>query len=1038
MKCLSENRETRQERKERLRDLRRWTVRNLCEDFGWKKLDGSEKRARIVRDTMVILMSAVSILMYWVCFLDSSVPEALSVFIFLFYLVPVSLIAILYGWFGGVICFTPIFVVSIVMSPSNAYLPFFHLVAIYLFHHLKIKDRCRTIIRTLLHGLLSGMVLSGFYYLIFVLVTAESFSEATAVSLVAHITNIVPQSVMICFFLYWFTHRCDDRIKAGLGCTGDEILALRNWIRESVRKGYRSLSGRIFTLLLVEAIFMGVAAAFFANSLIPRMMEDSRPEMTEMAVPEKPGETTDGSQPDGKELPPMFSGEFSDAFDLARDHAPMKRFAYDDRGIAFDCKLIMMLLCVIHPIVLLSNFVGQKLIAKPIVDITGIMSGFGDDAEQRIAIEEKLSEFEIHSEDEIEALYDVISRMVSELNSYIDDMKREQQLKEDLRVAQAASEAKSSFLSNVSHEIRTPINAVLGLDEMILRESGEENIQKYAVDIRNAGKSLLSLINDLLDFSRIEAGKMEIIETEYELSSTINDLVNMVSTKASDKGLTLSVDVASDTPHVLCGDEIRIKQCILNILNNAVKYTHKGSVSLHIAGRRLSEDAVALCVRVVDTGIGIKEEDLSKLYSPFERIEESRNRTIEGTGLGMSIVKQLLDMMGSQLIVKSVYGEGSDFSFEVVQRVVSWEPIGDFNRTYLDSIKSAMHYRVSFTAPEAEILVVDDTPMNLTVIRGLLKPTKVQVDTAMSGADCLKMVRQKAYDLIFMDQRMPEMDGVETLHALRNMSREDNLSYNTPVVCLTANVIAGAREGFLREGFTDYLSKPIDAVKLEQMIARMLPPEKVLAPEEEETSEKPAEESDFIRALSAVEGIDTRAALSNCMTEEILKGAVHDFKVSLKTDPDRIENLWKAGDLRNYTVAVHALKSSSRLIGALGLSALAAELETAGDADDRERIDQRTPDLLFLYRSFYDKLKDVHETTDADTADAAKEEIDPAQLTEAYGAIREAVTAFDYDTADEILQMLKDYRIPENGRERYERICDLVTRLDRDALLEEL
>ncbi len=1070
------NDKERQERRERFRNHRKWILNNLLEDFSWKKLSAEEKKGRFIRDGLIVLMSALSILMYWVCFLNSSIPVTASVLIFLFYLVPIAVITILYGWFGGVLCFTPIFIVSTLLSPSNAYLPFFHLVAIYLYHHIRKKDRCRTVPGTLLHGLLSGMILSGFYYLIFVLVTAESFSEATVASLLLHITNIVPQSVMICFFLYWFTHRCGDSVKQRLGCYHEKIEAIGKQIRDNVRNGYRSVSAGIFALLLIEAVFMGVAAAFFANSLVPWMLESDRAQrMEEMAVsqgmsdgredagrddrqteedeqsksPEKPEREEESAPLDpwrnGQGLPPMITGDFSLAFETARAHAPMERFTFDDRGIAFDCKLIMMLLCVIHPIVLISNYVGQKLIANPISEITGIMNGFGDDAEQRLVIEKKLSEYEIHSEDELEALYVVMTRMVGELNSYIEDMKREQQLREDLRVAQAASEAKSTFLSNMSHEIRTPINAVLGLDEMILRESGEETIRKYAVDIRNAGKSLLSLINDLLDFSRIEAGKMEIIEAEYELSSTVNDLINMVSTKAGDKGLELSVDVSSDIPHVLYGDEIRIKQCILNILNNAVKYTQKGSVTMYLSGKKLSDEEICLCVRVVDTGIGIKEEDLTKLYSPFERIEESRNRTIEGTGLGMSIVKQLLDMMGSQLIVKSVYGKGSDFSFEVKQRVVNWEPIGDFNSTYLASIQSAMHYRESFIAPEARLLVVDDTPMNLTVIQGLLKPTRVQVDTATSGAECLDMVRKASYDIIFMDQRMPEMDGVETLHALQAMPAEENLCSKAPAVCLTANVIAGARERFLKEGFTDYLSKPIDAGKLEQMIARLLPPEKVLPPEEAEKAsnetdaEKEETESDFVKALSQAEGIDAQAALKNCMTEEILQGAVHDFAVSLKTEPDKIEKLWKEGDLRDYTIAVHALKSSARLIGALKLSSLAAELEVAGDAGDNDRIDRDTPELLFLYRGFCDKLKGVCDPADvSDGADDGREVIDPARLAEAYGAIREAVTAFDYDTADEILKMIKDYRIPEQDADKYERIRDLVTRLDRDALLEEL
>ena len=1050
-----EDREERRQRRDRMRGYRKWMVHNLFREFSWSALRPEERRGRLIRDGLVILMSVFSILLYWACFLDSTLSGSASVLIFLFYLMPVSFVSVLYGWMGGIMCFTPVFVAAVVMSPSNAYFPFFHLAAIYLFHHIKTKGRCRTVLGTVLHGFVTGMLLSGIYYLVFVLVTAEAFSEVTLRNLILHITNIVPQSLLICFFIYWYTNHCGNAFKRAIGCRDDSMPDMVEQIRTHVRAGYRSLSGRIFSLLLIEAIVMGISAAFFANSLVPRMLEAQR---TEMSAPEeteasddvrKETEAADDVRretppPKGLGMPrPWDSGEFSDAFELARDHVPAMRFTYDDRGLAFDCKLIMMLLCIIHPIVLIANFIGQRLIAVPISDITGIMGDFGEDIEQRLQIGEKLDRYEIHSEDEIEALYDVMRRLVGELNSYIDEMKREQQLREDLRVARAASEAKSTFLSNVSHEIRTPINAVLGLDEMILRESGEEEIRQYAVDIQNAGKTLLGLVNDLLDFSRIEAGKMEILPVEYELSSTINDLINMVSAKAAEKGLELKVDVDADTPHVLYGDEIRIKQCMLNILNNAVKYTHKGSVTLSVSGRRLSADEIALSVRVVDTGIGIRKEDLDKLYSPFERIEESRNRTIEGTGLGMSIVKQLLDMMGSQLSVKSVYGEGSDFSFEVNQRVVNWEPIGDFNATYRNAAKSAMEYHVRFTAPEAQLLVVDDTPMNLTVVRGLLKPTLVRVDTATSGAECLERIRQKAYDIIFMDQRMPEMDGTQTLQAIRAMPAGENKSHDAPVVILTANVVAGARESFLAAGFNDYLSKPIDAGKLEQMIMKMLPPDKLHAPEDTAAArdESPAVrtgDNAFMQALSQVEGIDVEAALANCMTEEILEGAVHDFTASIRTQPDQIERMWRDGDWKNYTIAVHALKSSSRLVGALALSALAAELEAAGDASDRARIDEKTPALLFMYRAFYDKLMDVCAIRDLEQGAPGGGEIGDNQLAEAYDGIREAVAAYDYDTADEIVRMLADYVIPDAERERFEHIRDLVNRLDRDALMEEL
>jgi len=1036
-------------RKNRIREYRRWVFGNLFGDLKWNTFSTAERRSGIIKYALIVLMSVFSILLYRFCFLDTGVSENQSVIVFVFYLVPIALASVLYGWVGGVICFTPFFVAAVIMSPSFAYFPFFHLLAIYVYSYMKAKNICRNILRTLIAGFCSGMFMSLAYYLVFVLVTDESFSEITISSLVLHIINIVPQSVIICFFIYWFTNKCSKRVKLALGCTEKETESFVNVMRRG-GKGYRSLSSKIFALFLSEAVIMGVAAAFFSNSLIPKMMEQRSISTEAEDVPppegenpplkpdeENPPEKPEGNPWEGRINDILKSGELSEAFEMARTHDPRNRFAYDDQGIAFDLKLIMMLLCVIHPIVLLSNYIGQKLIAQPITEITDAVSGFGDDVEQRLEIEKRLSSIDIHSEDEIEELYGVVDKMVKELNSYIDEMKRERQLEEDLRVAKAASEAKSTFLSNVSHEIRTPINAVLGLDEMILRESADENIVKYAADIKNSGRTLLALINDLLDFSKIEAGKMEIVPTEYELSSTINDLINMVREKAKDKGLELIVDVASDTPHVLYGDEIRIKQCILNILNNAVKYTHEGSVTLNISGRRKSDDEIWLFAQVKDTGIGIKEEDLAKLYSPFERIEESRNRTIEGTGLGMSIVKQLLDMMGTSLKVSSVYGEGSDFSFEVAQRVVKWDPIGDFNETYRNSVSSTAKYKVSFIAPEADILIVDDTPMNLTVAQGLLKPTKVRVDTALSGKQCLEMIRRKSYDIIFMDQRMPEMDGVETLHTMKGLGADDNLCSKAPVIVLTANVVANAREEFIKEGFDDYLSKPIDAAKLEKMIKDYLPKEKVKAPSDTELSEDtPEHEDDFVKCLGEVSGIDAKAALANCMNADILKGAVHDFCVSLKSEPEKIEGLLADGNIRDYTIAVHALKSSARLIGALELSAVAAELEKAGDDLDREKIDAKTPQLLEMYRGFYDKLMPLEAVDEEDDPD--RQEIDAGGLAEAYSAIREAVEAFDYDTADDVVNMLKEYKIPDEESEKFTRVCDLVTRLDRDALMEEL
>lgn len=383
-----------------------------------------------------------------------------------------------------------------------------------------------------------------------------------------------------------------------------------------------------------------------------------------------------------------------------------------------------------------------------------------------------------------------------------------------------ASMAKSNFLANMSHEIRTPINSILGMDEMLLREPLSENQKLYANNIESAGKSLLSIINDILDFSKIESGNMDIVPVEYEVENLLRDCYNMVYMRAYEKGLKLSVKGDERLPRRLYGDEVRVRQIITNILNNAVKYTEQGYVEMCVNYRETGTEKIELQLQVKDSGIGISPENKKYLFSSFERLEKERNRHIEGTGLGLAITKQLLDQMDGAVWVESEVGKGSTFFVALPQTVVSREPIGDFFSRIHNYTVEKEEYKERFQAPEAKVLVVDDVMMNLQVVKGLLRDTKVQITLAKSGAEALELIKDNTYHLILMDHMMPEMDGVETLQKIREGANSNN---QVPVVVLTANAIAGEKEKYLAAGFVDYLSKPVRGEELEKMVMKHLP-----------------------------------------------------------------------------------------------------------------------------------------------------------------------------------------------------------------------
>ena len=703
------------------------------------------------------------------------------------------------------------------------------------------------------------------------------------------------------------------------------------------------------------------------------------------------------------------------------------------------------------------------------------------------------------------------------------------------RELESAAKMKSDFLANMSHEIRTPMNAVIGMAEIALREKLSPNVRDYLLQIQRSGRSLLNIINDILDFSKIEAGKMEIITDRYEPVFEINDIAGILVTRIGDKNIELFVDLDTDIPHALEGDAMRIRQVIINLANNAIKFTKEGIVCIKVSCEWISEDQVEMIYHVIDTGQGIKEEDIDKLFVSFQQVDSKRNRSVEGTGLGLAISQRLCEAMGGSIGVSSRYGEGSDFYFRIPQRVMDatrdlvvrdaghkhafcinarenmtdkfiaeisklgvsgeivpsldgltltgekdylfFEPelYDDRMHAYLDehpkltgiilvnydsdfesaqdnlrimkrpettlgiitilndsdfmerSAESMDTYEIDYTAPDARILVVDDNVINITIAEGLLKPLNVYCDSALSGMEAIDKLKAESYDIILMDHMMPEMDGIETTHVIRESIPSAD---KTPIIALTANVMEGVHDMFIKEGMDDYIGKPIDIRVLVEKLRHWLPDEKIIHGAPAQSGDiNEADEADIV-----YEGLNTDEAVRVMGSKSLYHKIVKEYYRSGEDRYADISRAYEAEDWADYTIKVHALKSSSRQIGAYELGDMAERLEQAGNDRDTVTITDRTAEMLDAFKKLLDSLS-VHFETGEDEA-AGRPLIAADKLADILNELSRACDELDIDAMEQVKAELMSYSYPDPKAEIVDKLCKAIDNIDTDSCME--
>lgn len=594
-----------------------------------------------------------------------------------------------------------------------------------------------------------------------------------------------------------------------------------------------------------------------------------------------------------------------------------------------------------------------------------------------------------------------------------------------------ANRAKTNFVSNMSHEIRTPMNSIVGITEILLRSRHSPKEQEYLLNIQSSGRVLLTIINDVLDCSKMEAGKMQLFDEPYDTCSLFHDLRISMENRIGHSGLELIYDIDQDIPCKLKGDMGRIRQVIINLVNNAIKYTEKGSVRFSVHVRQKNTDKVMLYYEVADTGIGIRKEDQKILFDAFQRVEMDRNRYVEGTGLGLTISQNLVNMMGGVIEVESEYGKGSRFFFTIEQTIIDPTPVSAVNYNGQKDNVTEKEAECLFIAPEAHILLVDDNELNLVVAKELLKPLRMQIDTAENGLQAVKMVRGSQYDLVLMDHMMPVMDGIEAAKAIRALP-EDKYQ-KLPIIALTANAMVDARKEFLNAGMNGFVAKPIDFARICNQLKLWLPKDLVRDVPKEEAKKLLADDlSDReIQPEDPQMGFSFEEGVKHCGSKAALMKTIRIFYRMIDSKANKIEQCLKEGLISDYVIEVHALKSSALLIGAVPLSEAAKELEDYGKQGKTEVLEEKTPDVLTLYRDLKNILRPY-----AEKEEDAKKEFSDGEWITALQQIHQCIEQFDLDGVDQIMEQLEEYQVPECIRESMDQLRVYVADVSMEEIME--